>query len=284
MEPLSAITIKELLENHDFRFSKSKGQNFLTDANIPEKIVRLSGIDKGCGVLEIGPGAGALTSHLSSAAGYVVAVELDRKLAEILSEAAAAAGNVEIVQGDILKQDIRELTAVKMPGLRLFACANLPYSITTPALTTLVNAGVFESITIMVQREVAQRLCASEGTADYGAISVFVQYHSQPRILFDVPPQCFVPMPKVYSSVVTLDMRRGKLLSPEREAVFFQVVRAAFGQRRKTLVNALFSAFGSSLSKQEISVAVQKCGFAPDVRGEVLGVQDFIRLTEHFAL
>lgn len=276
---IGAKEVRELLDGYGIRSSKAKGQNFLVDANIPEKIVRSSGIDKSCGVLEIGPGLGALTGSLSLAAGRVVAVELDGRLVRMLGDAGFSEGNVEIVHGDILKIDIRELAGEKMQGLRLFACANLPYSITTPALTALIDAGVFEAVTVMVQKEVALRLCAAKGTADYGAISVYAQYHAEPRILFDVPPECFVPRPGVVSSVLSLKMRTEGRLLPQQEALFFRVVRAAFNQRRKTLVNALFSAFGDTMGKDEISAAVSKSGFAPDVRGEALDVAGFVVLS-----
>ena len=271
--------INELLRSHGFNFRKSLGQNFLVDANITEKMVRASGIDKSCGVLEVGPGIGALTGCLVSSAARVVAVELDRRLAEILEEITSEAESLVIIRGDILKLDIALLVRENMAGLRARACANLPYNITTPALTALVNAGVFEEITVMVQREVARRICSSPGTREYGALSVFAQYHSLPKIEFDVPPECFIPKPKVFSSVVTMKIRPDKLLSQEMETIFFKSVRAAFGQRRKTLVNALLPAFGNVMSKDEVAGIVKRCGFNVSVRGESLSVEDFIRLS-----
>jgi len=279
MEVLGAGAVRELLDSRGFKYSKSMGQNFLTDANITEKIVRASGLDKSCGVLEVGPGTGALTGYLSKAAAKVVAVELDNRLADILEETAADAYNVEIVRGDILKLDVAALVREKMPGLSLRACANLPYSITTPAVTALISAGVFEEITVMVQKEVAQRICAAPGTSDYGALSVFVQYHAIPRMLFDVPPECFVPRPKVSSAVITMKTRPESLLSPDKETLFFRLVRASFNQRRKTLVNALMPALGTEMSKGDIAGVITQCGFDVNVRGEALGVGDFIKLT-----
>ena len=270
------------LDLYGLKPSKSMGQNFLVDKNIPEKIVRLAGIDEQCGILEIGPGFGALTMELGRSAGHVVAVELDRRLLPILGEKFVEQQNVEIVPGDILKLNIKELVREKMPGLRHQVCANLPYSITTPVIALLIESYVFERITIMVQREVARRITAGPGTPDYGAFSVFVNYHTEPGILFDVPPECFSPRPKVYSSVVGMDIRPKRLLEPEDEKVFFSLVRAAFGQRRKTLVNALHSVFGSLMGKDDIAGFVCQCGFEANVRGERLGIDDFIKLSEFF--
>ena len=277
-----AEAVRELLRSRGFKFSKSMGQNFLIDANITEKIVRLSGIDRSCGVLEVGPGLGNLTSVLVSSAGRVTAVELDGRLLPVLQDIFADHANVEIVQGDILKLDIKRLVNERMPGMKYHVCANLPYNITTPALTKFISSGVFETITVMVQREVARRICAKPGSPDYGAFTVFANYHTEPETLFDVPPECFMPRPSVYSSVVRMKIRVERKLSCEAEAVFFRVVRAAFGQRRKTLVNALHSAFGNTLQKADIDGIVRKCGFDARVRGETLSIEEFIRLSAHF--
>ena len=275
-------TAGELLKEQGFRFSKSMGQNFLVDPNIPEKIVRLSGIDSSSGVLEVGPGLGALTSAICRSAGRVTAVELDLRLLPMLRDSIADIDNVEIVQGNILKLDIAELVKAKMPDMKYHVCSNLPYNITTPALTAFISTNVFDTITVMIQREVAGRICASPGTPDYGAFTVFINYHAEPEILFDVPPECFMPRPKVYSSVVTMKMRLERPLIPEDEAVFFRVVRAAFGQRRKTLVNALYSAFGNKLQKADIEGIVRNCGFDTRIRGETLGIEEFMRLSGYF--
>lgn len=283
MERYSAKGIKELLDKHGFTFSKSMGQNFLIDANIPAKIVKMSGVDSSCGVIEIGPGLGAMTAALSNAAGRVVAIELDRRLLPILECSLGGRGNIEIIQGDVLKMDIEKLANEKMPGMKLHACSNLPYNVTTPALTALVGSGVFDKITVMVQREVARRICALPGSPDYGAFTVYINYHrSEQKTLFDVPPQCFFPTPRVYSSVVTMDSRDERLLDSDKERAFFRVVRAAFNQRRKTLVNALHASFGNTMDKQDIAEAVSSCGFDLNVRGETLGVSEFIKLAEHF--
>jgi len=289
-----------MLDKHGIKFSKSKGQNFLIDANIPEKIVRLSGIDSSCDVLEVGPGLGALTAALSKVAGRVTAVELDGRFIHVLNDMFASHTNVRIVQGDILKTDIAQLvsgvtpgqtageiagqttgqTAGQTPLQRLLLCANLPYNITTPAITAVINAGLFESMTVMVQREVARRICAKPASPDYGAFTVFVNFHASPATLFDVPPECFYPRPGVWSSVVMLKTVQGRGLDPVEKAMLFRVVRAAFGQRRKTLVNALHSTFGDVLDKSDIEKAVTGCGFAPRVRGERLSLEEFTELSK----
>ena len=284
-------TIRELLAVHGFEFSKSMGQNFLVDANIPEKIVRQSGIDKSCGVLEVGPGLGALTMELSRAAGHVTAVELDKRLVPVLRDVFSGGyvqcddserfvqSNVTIVQGDILKLDIKGLVEETMNGLSHNVCANLPYNITTPVITALIESDAFESITVMVQREVGKRICAKPGSSEYGAFSVYVNYYTYPEILFDIPPECFMPRPKVMSCVVKMRGRSERLLCGEDEKFFFRVVRAAFGQRRKTLVNALYAVFEKSHDKGMISEIVESCGFDTRIRGEVLSIEDFVRLS-----
>jgi 16S rRNA (adenine1518-N6/adenine1519-N6)-dimethyltransferase len=193
----------------------------------------------------------------------------------------ADSANVEIIHGDIMKLDVAALLCEKMPGMRYHVCANLPYNITTPALTMLINSNVFETITVMAQKEVVQRICAQPGSSEYGAFTVFVNYHSEPETLFDVPPECFFPRPGVVSSVVTMKIRTERLLNTEDETLFFRVVRAAFEQRRKTLVNALFASFGNTLQKPDIEGIVRKCGFDTRIRGEMLGIKEFICLTSN---
>ena len=270
--------IKALLGRHGFRFSKSMGQNFLIADWVPRDIAAASGVDEGYGVLEIGPGIGPLTLQLSRRAAKVAAVELDRSLLPLLAETLNGRDNVEVISGDILKTDIPALVAQRFGGLRAAACANLPYNITTPAITALIESGCFSAITVMIQREVARRICAAPGTADYGAFSLYCQYHTVPELLFDVPPSCFVPAPKVTSSVVRMVPR------PAPEEVddpdhFFLVVKAAFSQRRKTLVNSLNSTFGQTLSKQALSQVILDCGLPADVRGERLGIPEFAALS-----
>jgi len=274
-------TTRELLKTHDFKHSKSMGQNFLVDVNIPEKIVKMSGVDKSYGVLEIGPGLGALTSILSREAGFVTSVELDKRLVPVLKEIFAEHSNVNIIQGDILKLDIKNLID-NMSGFEYHVCANLPYNITTPAITAFIEAGFFKTITVMIQKEVAKRICAKPGSSEYGAFTVFINYHAVPGILFDVPPECFSPRPKVTSSVVKMEIKGNQISDKNDEKTFFRVVRAAFGQRRKTLVNALYAVFNKTHSKAEITEIIETCGFDTRIRGEMLSIDDFIKVASHF--
>ena len=269
--------IKSLLARHGFHFSKSMGQNFLIQSWVPRDIAAASGAGPGVGVLEIGPGIGPLTDRLAGLADRVAAVELDRSLLPVLAETMAGHDNVEIVPGDILKLDVPALVGEKLAGLTPIVCANLPYNITTPVLTALLEARCFASITVMIQREVARRICAAPGTPDYGAFSIYCQVHAGTELLFDVPPDCFLPAPKVTSSVLRLTPRP---LPAELEdaAFFFRVVRAAFAQRRKTLLNALGAAFGGQVSKEELAGLLAGCGLPSDVRGERLGIPEFAAL------
>lgn len=275
-------TIKSLLSRHGFHFSKSMGQNFLTASWLPERIAEECLSDSETGVLEIGPGIGCLTVRLAECAGKVVSVELDRALEPVLRETLAGYGNVEVVYGDVLKQDLRALAREKFGDMRAVACANLPYNITTPAITALVDCGCFDTITVMIQREVARRICAQAGTPDYGAFTVYANWHTEPEILFDVSPGCFMPQPKVHSSVVRLKMRKSPVADLCDEKLFFRVVRAAFGQRRKTLVNALSAGF-PELNKQNLTAAVAECGFDERIRGEALDIAGFAEITSAVA-
>ncbi|MDR3209048.1 MAG: 16S rRNA (adenine(1518)-N(6)/adenine(1519)-N(6))-dimethyltransferase RsmA [Oscillospiraceae bacterium] len=275
---MSENELRALLTRHGFRFSKAMGQNFLVDDNVPVRIADGAGVTRDSHVLEIGPGIGALTSRLCERAGFVTAVELDLRLAPILAETLGAYANVEVVQGDALRMDLGALMAARTGVSDLRVCANLPYNITTPILQKLLQSGVFRSITVMVQREVARRICAAPGTSDYGAFSVFAQYHTAPEVLFDVPPECFVPRPQVTSSVVRLDVRENAPPEVGDASVFFRVVRAAFAQRRKTLVNALCAVFGGQYSKEELAAIVRAAGIAELARGETLGIPEFARL------
>jgi len=272
-------SVGELLYTHGIKLSKSMGQNFLVDPNIPKKIAKQTGIDSSCGVLEIGPGLGALTAQLAETAGHVTALELDKRLIPILQEQFKNQENISILQGDILKVNINEILENTMPGLNYQVCANLPYNITTPAITAFIESNAFSSITIMIQKEVAKRICANPGTPEYGAFTVFVNYHSSPKKLFDVSPECFIPRPKVTSSVIKMEIKNKKLLNNEQEKQFFKVVRAAFGQRRKTLVNSLYTCFTNTQSKESIIDIVENCGFDVRIRGEALSVDDFMKLS-----
>ena len=270
--------IRSLLARHGFRFSKSLGQNFLTASWVPERIAGEAGLDETVGVLEVGPGIGCLTEQLSRRAGKVLSVELDRALQPILAETLTGCENVEVLFGDVLKQDLPALVGECFPGLTPVVCANLPYNVTTPVLTALIESGCFARITVMIQREVARRICASPGTADYGAFGLFVQWHCETEILFDVPPSCFVPQPKVTSSVIRLTKREKLPVTVSDEALLFKVIRAAFNQRRKTLVNALNAGLG--LPKERAEKVLISCGFDPKIRGEVLDLGGFAIITD----
>lgn len=273
--------IRELLHRHGFRFSKSMGQNFLTDARVPREIAAASGADRSCGVLEIGPGIGPLTRELCLRAGKVVSVELDRALLPVLEETMAGAENFTLIPGDILKLDIPALADRAFPGLTPLVCANLPYNITTPVLTALVEAKRFAAITVMIQREVALRIAAAPGTADYGAFSIYMQYYTEPEVLFDVPPSCFMPAPKVTSAVLRCRTRTAPPVSPRcGEDFLFKTVRGAFAQRRKTLVNSLSSVFSGQLDKAALAGVIAEAGLSPDVRGERLDLSQFAALAD----
>ncbi len=269
--------MKPLLAEHGFHFSKAKGQNFLTQRWVPESIALESGVDETTGVLEIGPGIGPLTQQLCKRAGKVCAVELDKRLEPILSRTVGEFSNLEIVWDDVLKRDISALVAEKLAGLRPMACANLPYYITSPILTALLEAECFETVTVMVQKEVAQRIAAAPGTADYGAFTVFCQYYAEPEILFDVPAHCFLPQPKVTSAVIMLKVRKARPWDIRDKAVFFRTVRASFAMRRKKLSNGLASGF-PELGKTGAEEVIASCGFDGNVRGETLGIPEFARL------
>lgn len=270
----NAQVMKPLLELHGFHFSKAKGQNFLIASWVPEQIAEQSGVDGNTGVLEIGPGIGPLTQQLALRAGKVCAVEVDERLAPILDKTVGEFDNLEILWGDVLKQDIPALVREKFAGLRPMACANLPYYITSPILSALLEAKCFEKVTVMVQKEVAQRIAARPGTADYSAFTVFCQYYAQPEILFDVPAHCFMPQPKVTSAVICLHIREQLPWKIANESIFFRVVRASFAMRRKTLHNGLAAGF-PELGKAGAKELLQECGFPENVRGETLGIPEF---------
>ena len=272
--------IKGLLARHGFRFSKSMGQNFLIESRVPRDIADASGAGPGVGVVEVGPGIGPLTVELARRADRVAAVELDRSLLPILAETLAPYPNVEVVPGDVMKLDLAALCREKLPGLTPMVCANLPYNITTPVITAFLEAGCFSSITVMIQREVARRICAQPGGADYGAFSVFCQYHAQPEFLFEVPPECFLPAPKVTSAVVRLVPRTAPPQTLVDEDAFFRVVRAAFAQRRKTLLNSLTAAYGD---RERVRAALAACSLQENVRGERLGIPEFASLAASLA-
>ena len=269
--------IRELLARHGFRFSKAKGQNFLIQDWVPKEIVRQAGIDQNCGVLEVGPGIGPLTKELCASAGKVVAVEVDQSLRPILAETLAGCGNLELIFGDVLKQNLPALVQEKFGGLRPVACANLPYYITSPILAALLESRCFSAVTVMVQKEVAQRICSAAGSVDYSAFTVFCQYYAEPKLLFDVPPSCFLPQPKVTSAVLRLDLRDAPPCEILDEALFFRVVKASFAVRRKTLLNGLSMGF-PQLGKAELALVIEECGLPQNVRGETLDIPGFAAL------
>lgn len=280
MDLCNINVIKVLLAKYGFRFSKSMGQNFLVESWVPERLVLEAGVNNTHGVIEIGPGIGCLTQKLAETAGKVVAIELDSKLIPVLNETLADRENVEVINGDALKINIPALIEEKLPGLTPIVCANLPYNITSPILTSLISCGRFESITVMIQKEVAKRICAKPGTADYGSFTLFVNYYTEPKILFDVSPGCFIPQPKVTSSVISMVTRKTPLVSVNDEKLLFRVIRAAFSMRRKILVNSLMSSFGNKFDKGDIADILLECGFKPLVRGEELSLDDFARLSD----
>ncbi len=270
--------MKPLLELHGFHFSKAKGQNFLISRWVPERIAEESGVDASVGVLEIGPGIGPLTQQLALRAGKVCAVELDKRLAPILEQTVGEFSNLEIIWDDVLKQDIPALVKEKFGDLRPMACANLPYYITSPILTALLESKCFEAVTVMVQKEVAQRIAAKPGTADYSAFTIFCQYYAQPEILFDVPAGCFLPQPKVTSAVITLRTYKESPWDIADEKTFFRAVRSSFAMRRKTLLNGLASGF-PELGKAGVAEVIEACGLPASVRGETLSIEQFAAIS-----
>lgn len=274
--------MKPLLAEHGFHFSKAKGQNFLIAPWVPESIARDAGVDASAGVLEIGPGIGPLTQQLALRAGKVCAVEVDRRLEPLLKQTVGEFDNLEIIWNDVLNLNIPELVQEKFPGLRPMACANLPYYITSPILTALLEAECFDSVTVMVQKEVAQRIAATPCSGDYSAFSIFCQYYAQPELLFDVPAHCFLPQPKVTSAVITLRVRKERPWNIQNPQVFFRTVRASFAMRRKKLSNGLASGF-PELGKVGAEDVLRACGFDENIRGEVLGIPEFAKLANEIA-
>lgn len=274
--------MRALLAEYGFRFSKAKGQNFLTQRWVPQRIVEASEIDETCGVLEVGPGFGPLTQELCLRAGSVVALEVDTTLQPILKATVGEFDNLEILFCDALKADLPALVKEKFGDKKPLACANLPYYITSPVLTKLLESRCFDAITVMVQKEVAQRICSKPGSADYSAFTVLCNYHAQPELLFDVPASCFMPQPKVTSAVVRLKMRKEPPAQIEDEKLFFRTVRASFAMRRKTLLNGLSAAFGE-FTKAELTELLENAGISPSVRGETLGMDGFAAISNAIA-
>ena len=275
------LTIRALLERHGFHFSKSMGQNFLIDPQIPADIAAASQADETCGVLEIGPGIGPLTRELAQRAGKVVSVELDRRLYPVLEETMADFPNFTLIRGDVMQQELPALVREHFGGLRPILCANLPYNITTPLLTRVVESRCFQSLTVLIQKEVAQRICAAPGTADYGAFTLLMQYYTAPELLFEVPNTCFLPAPKVTSAVIHCPVRQQPPVEVGSEAMLWRTVRAGFALRRKTLVNSLQTGF--SLPKDRLAAIVSACGLPENVQGERPSLADYAALADALA-
>lgn len=270
-----------VLQKYQFHFQKKYGQNFLIDTSVLERIIKAAQIGPEDCVLEIGPGIGTMTQYLAESAGKVVAVEIDKALIPILGETLASYRNVTVLQGDILKTDIGELAEKYNDKKPLKVVANLPYYITTPIIMGLFERKVpVESITVMVQKEVAERMQARPGTKDYGALSLAVRYYAEPKIVANVPPNCFMPRPNVGSAVVKLECYKEPPVEVEDETFMFLLVRAAFGQRRKMLVNALAGAEDGGFSKEDVARALRELGISEQVRGEKLTLSDFAKLSD----
>lgn len=271
----------EVLKKYNFSFQKKYGQNFLIDTHVLDKIIRAAEITKEDMVLEIGPGIGTMTQYLAEAAGKVIAVEIDRNLIPILSETLSMYDNVRIINEDVLKLDIRKLAEEENQGRPIKVVANLPYYITTPIIMGLFEGQVpVESITVMVQKEVADRMQTGPGSKDYGALSLAVQYYAKPYIVANVPPNCFMPRPKVGSAVIRLTRHDTPPVQVKDEGLMFEIIRASFNQRRKTLANGLNNSSRLSYPKEVIAEAVEKLGKGPSIRGEALTLEEFARLSD----
>lgn len=275
MPELSNINVvREILSRHGFHFSKALGQNFIVNPEVCPRIAYESGVDKDMCALEIGPGIGVLTKELAKRAKRVLAVEIDEALPPVLAETLAEFDNVTVLSADVLKIDVLKTAREHFGDTPFVVCANLPYYITSPILMKLLEEGCgAESITVMVQKEAAQRIAAKPGTRDCGALTAAIHYYSEPEKLFDVGKNSFVPAPKVDSSVIRLKIRKEPPVSVPDEKYFFKVIRASFGQRRKTLANSVSGVLG--LTKDEILCALERCGLSPTARAEELSLEDF---------
>ena len=274
----------EVLQKYDFVFQKKFGQNFLIDSHVLDKIVSAAGITKDDFVLEIGPGIGTMTQYLAASARKVFAVEIDKALIPILEDTLKEFDNVQVINQDILKVDIKKLAEEHNDGKPIKVVANLPYYITTPIIMGLFESQVpIDSITVMVQKEVADRMKVGPGTKDYGALSLAVQYYAEPYIVANVPPNCFMPRPKVGSAVIRLTRHEKPPVEVADEKLMFRLIRASFNQRRKTLANGLNNSPELSYSKEEIQQTIEKCGFKAGIRGEALTLKDFAKLANAFS-
>lgn len=271
----------QVLQKHDFHFQKKYGQNFLIDTHVLDKIVEAADVSEEDFVLEIGPGIGTMTQYLCEHARQVLAVEIDRNLIPILQETLSSYDNVDILQGDILKQDIGAIAEKYNGGQPIKVVANLPYYITTPIIMGLFESRVpLANVTVMVQKEVADRMRAEPGTKEYGALSLAVQYYAEPYLAANVPPNCFMPRPKVGSAVIRLSARQKPPVEVKDEKLMFRLIRAAFNQRRKTLQNAITNSGELNFSKEETGQAITSVGLNPSIRGEKLGLAEFAALAD----
>lgn len=274
----------EVIQKYQFAFQKRFGQNFLIDAHVLEKIVNAAGITKDDCVLEIGPGIGTMTQYLAESAGQVIAVEIDTNLLPILTDTLKDYSNVKVINQDILKVDINELVKEYNNGRPIKVVANLPYYITTPIIMGLFESNVpIDNITVMVQKEVADRMQVGPGSKDYGALSLAVQYYASPYIVANVPPNCFIPRPNVGSAVIRLTRYQEPPVQVKDPKLMFKLIRASFNQRRKTLQNGLNNSPEVSFSKEEITKAIESLGVSPSVRGEALSLEQFAQLANYFA-
>ena len=270
----------EILQKYQFTFQKKFGQNFLIDTHVLDKIIRAADIGKEDMVLEIGPGIGTMTQYLAEAAGKVIAVEIDKNLIPILSDTLSGYENVQIINEDVLKLDIQRLVEEENAGRPIKVVANLPYYITTPIIMGLFESHVpLHSVTVMVQKEVADRMQTGPGNKDYGALSLAVQYYAEPYIVANVPPNCFMPRPKVGSAVIRLTRHEKPPVEVEDERLLFDIIRASFNQRRKTLANGLNNPDRLDIPKEAITEAIQQLGKGPSVRGETLTLEEFAKLS-----
>ncbi|MDK2801548.1 MAG: rRNA (adenine1518-N6/adenine1519-N6)-dimethyltransferase [Clostridiales bacterium] len=275
----SPKVIKEIIHKYGFRFNKNLGQNFLIDSNVLEKIIDAAEINEGTGVIEIGPGIGVLTQALAEKAGKVIAIEVDAHLIPILKETVGEYGNIKIIHDDALKINLKQIINSEFPNMNVKIAANLPYYITTPIIMELLEKRLnIDSIVVMIQKEVAERMVAEPGEKEYGALSVVVQYFTRPQLITTVPPHCFMPQPKVDSTVIKLNVRKQPAVAVASEEQFFKVVKAAFGQRRKTLVNALSNSTSFKMSKDEIKQILKKLNIQETQRGETLSIMQFAEL------
>lgn len=271
----------EIIQKYEFMFQKKFGQNFLIDAHVLEKIISAAGITKDDCVLEIGPGIGTMTQYLAENAGHVVAVEIDRNLIPILKETLADYDNVTVINEDILRVDIKALAEEYNGGKPIKVVANLPYYITTPIIMGLFESGVpIDNITVMVQKEVADRMKEGPGSKDYGALSLAVQYYAEPEIVANVPPNCFIPRPNVGSAVIRLTRHKEMPVEVKDPALMFKIIRASFNQRRKTLQNGLGNAPELPYTKEQIAAAIAEMGLTPTIRGEALSLAQFAQLSD----